>query len=283
MTLSLIISTLGRTQEIETLLNNLTQQEVKDFEVIIVDQNQDNRLDPTTDPKRWPYPVQHLKTPGQKGLSRGRNVGLKQAKGDIVLFPDDDCWYPNWFLTKGKELMDRHSCASVTGRAADQTGRSINGRFEEKATWVDRKNIWTTQIEWVAFFRRDALISVGGYDENIGVGSSTPWQANEGHDLSLRLLESGHRTYYDPSLYGFHAELNITTPDDAMIRKGRGYARGFGHVLRRHGYGIGALAYWLLRPAVRIFLSFANGKSSQARYYMNVVLGRFEGWIGKVF
>jgi hypothetical protein len=171
----------------------------------------------------------------------------------------------------------------VTGRASDETGRSINGRFETREGWVDRSTVWTTQIEWVAFFRTNALRAVKGYDENLGVGSATPWQATEGQDVTLRLMEAGCRTWYDPSLYGFHAELNITTPDEKMIGKGRLYGRGLGHVIRLHRYSIFSLAYWVVRPAIRMGLALLKGNRARARYYKNVMIGRLEGWLGRTF
>ena len=276
---SLIVATRGRTRQLEVLLKNLTKQELQKFEVIIVDQNEDDRLVAILDPSRWPYLVRHVRTPLQRGLSRARNEGLRYAKGDIIVFPDDDCWYPAWFLAKGLALLDQHQCDCVTGRAADETGRSINGRFETDATWVDRHSVWTTQIEWAVFFRRNALVAIGGYDEALGVGSQTPWWANEGQDVTLRLLEAGFTTYYDPELYGFHDELNSSMPDADMIRKGRSYARGFGYVLRRHGYGLVSIGYWILRPATGALLSVMKRDWTRSRYYGNVVLGRLEGWL----
>jgi glycosyltransferase involved in cell wall biosynthesis len=279
---SLIVSTLGRTIQLEKLLDSLTHQEWKAFEVIIVDQNGDDRLVSVVNPQRWPFPVRRIHTPDQRGLSCGRNEGIKYADGSVLLFPDDDCWYPPWLLAKGMELLEKHRCASVTGRAADETGRSINGRFAEHATWIDRRNVWITQIEWVVFFRREAIITVGGYDENIGIGSSTPWGANEGQDLTLRLLEAGFTAYYDPDLFGFHIELLKFLPSDDMIRKGRSYARGFGYVLRKHRYGITSLCYWVLRPALRAASLLLKGEWRRSRYYVIVLLGRIEGWLGKV-
>src|SRR5271170_6306948 len=127
MMVSLILSTLGRSREIDVFLESLAIQEFKNFEVIVIDQNTDDRLVPVVDPARWPYPIKRIHTPDQRGVSRGRNAGLKHAKGDIILFPDDDCWYPPWFLSKAVELLERYSCACLSGRAADEAGRSING------------------------------------------------------------------------------------------------------------------------------------------------------------
>lgn len=279
---SLIVATLGRPpQVVKVLLNNLMAQDLKEFEVIIVDQNNDDRLIDLTDQRFWPYPIRHVHTPSQRGLSRGRNEGLKYARGSVVVFPDDDCWYPAGFLSKGLALLSQQQCACVTGRAVDETGRSINGRFEPHAAWVERSNVWTTQIEWVAMFQKEPLLAIGGYDEAIGVGSSTPWWANEGHDVTLRLLEAGFSTYYDPQFYGHHAELNITTPDAAMIKKGRSYSRGFGYVLRRHRYGFPTLCYWTLRPIAGALISALKRDEAKSRYYANIALGRLEGWFKK--
>jgi glycosyltransferase involved in cell wall biosynthesis len=280
-TLSLVVCTVNRSQELIRLFQSLVHQAFKDFEVVVVDQNKDDRLASIVAQTRWPYPVRHVRTPEQSGLTRARNTGLQLAVGTFVLFPDDDCWYPEWFLQKGIDLLGKHNAAAVTGRAADRTGKTINGRFQEVATWIDRENVWTTQIEWVVFFRRDAVLAVGGYNESIGVGAATPWGANEGQDITLRLLTAGFTAYYDPALYGFHAELGIASPDAAMMRKGRSYGRGFGYVLRLHHYGVSDLAYWLVRPLGGSILFVTSGRWAQARYHANVALGRLEGWLGR--
>ena len=45
MKLSLILATYGRAAEIERLFDSLAQQSCRDFEVLVVDQNQDERLE----------------------------------------------------------------------------------------------------------------------------------------------------------------------------------------------------------------------------------------------
>ena len=88
---------------------------------------------------------------------------------------------------------------------------------------------------------------------------------------------------YDPSLYAHHAELNIYTPDEAMIKKGRAYARGMGFVLRTGGYGPLWAAYWIARATANTGLALVRGNTPQFRYYSNLVIGRLEGYLKHTF
>jgi glycosyltransferase involved in cell wall biosynthesis len=281
-TVSVIVATVGRSAELEKLLASLQQQDFQDFEVLIVDQNVDERVADVVRSAAVSYPIRHIYIPGQRGVCRARNIGMNAAAGTYLLFPDDDCWYPPWFIRKGVELLSARDAACVSGRAADTDGRTINGRFETAPQWITRDNAWTTQIEWVVLFRADALKAVKGYDEMIGPGSGTSWGACEGNELILRLLACGHKAFFDPGLYGFHPELNTAHPDRGMILKGRAYARGFGHVLKLHGYRLPSLAYWLLRPAVAAGLALLKGNVARANYALNVAIGRLEGWTGRL-
>ena len=281
--LSLVVSTLGRTGSLQTLFESLAGQDYKNFELIIVDQNNDDRLQPLLETKKWPFTLRRIHAPGQRGVSRGRNVGWKQAEGSIVAFPDDDCWYPPWLISRALGKIAETGADILAGRAADESGRSKNGRFESKAQWIDRANVWTTGIEWVVFFKRSALVAVGGYNTDIGVGASTPWQACEGQDLMLRAMAGGLKCFYDPSLYGHHAELNIYNPDAVMCRKGRIYGRGCGYVLRIHGYRLGSFLKWASRPIIKALLFLLGCNIRRFVYYRNIALGRFEGWSNRLY
>jgi len=279
---SLVVSTKGRGQDLDKLLLSLQSQTFRDFDVLVVDQNGDERLAPSL-AKDWGFPLRRLHRPNDSGLSRGRNVGWRDSRAEFVLFPDDDCWYPSGFLAYAARRLAETGADVLTGRAADDEGRSINGRFEPLAQKVGRDRVWTTQIEWVAVFRRAILQAVGGYDERLGVGASTPWQACEGQDIVLRALKLGAACWYDPDLYGHHAELQTTDPDAAMIVKGRAYARGMGYVLRQHGWGWGKRLYWVARPSARAALSLLRRNLPAARYYRQVAIGRLEGAAGRLF
>ena len=277
--LSLVVATRGRPRPFAALFASLEAQTCRDFEVIVVDQNADDRIgDPALQDsgEAWGFPVLHLRTPGESGASRARNAGFRQAAGAVVLFPDDDCWYPPHLLGEALARMERHGADVLAGRAADEAGRDINGRFEQAVTRIDRDTVWTTGIEWMVFFRRGVLSMTGGYDVDVGVGAATPWQSCEAQELMLRALRAGYACVFDPALHGHHAALDIRSP--AMLAKGRAYARGFGYVLRRHGFSPLAAANWIARPVARAAQSAAKGDGAGARYYAGVALGRYEGW-----
>jgi ADP-heptose:LPS heptosyltransferase len=215
-------------------------------------------------------------------VSAGRNDGWRLAQGEVVIFPDDDCWYPRWFLRRGLERLDATKAQLVSGRSVDENGRSINGRFASHAQYITRRSAWTTQAEWVTFFRRDLLQRLGGFDEALGLGGPSPWQAAEGPDLILKALQRRYVCYYDPLLYGFHSEYDLDAPGGMMKKKGRMYGRGMGHVLRRHGFGILSLLHWASRPLLTAFVAAVTGKFHRAVYSLSVSLGRIEGWTGRL-
>jgi len=280
MKISLVMSTLGRFDEVLQFVRALARLEHDDFELVIVDQNADERLHKACQALQPGFPMHYLRSPHSKGLSRGRNLGLARASGAVICFPDDDCLYPPALLRKVLQRFEATGADIVCGRAAAPDGRSINGRFEDQAQRVNLRNVFTTQIEWVVFFRREVLQRVGGYDEDIGVGAATPWQSCEGPDITIRALRAGFAAYYDPALYAYHPELDTQHPDPAMRAKGRRYARGMGHVLRKHGYGLPYLTHYLVRPIGGACLALARANLRRSAYYLNVALGRAEGYAG---
>jgi ADP-heptose:LPS heptosyltransferase/glycosyltransferase involved in cell wall biosynthesis len=280
---SLVVSTVNRSAELTRLLDSLLAQDFKDFEVIVVDQNCDDRIVLFLERYQSDLNIRRVSKPRRTGVSAGRNDGWRQARGEVIVFPDDDCWYPPWFLRKGLELLDKTGAEIVSGRSADEGGRSINGRFASYPLYVSRRSVWIAQAEWTTFFGREELERLGGFDENLGIGSSTPWQAAEGPDLILNALERGHACYYDPSLYGFHRKYDLDNPVEGMTRKGRIYGRGMGYVLRRHGYGVVSLLQWASRPLVTASISTIRGRFQRTRYSLSVTLGRIEGWTGHLW
>jgi len=82
----LVVATVGRTDELGRLLDSIAAQEYGPLRVVVVDQNDDERLAPILAGRA--LELEHVRSP--LGLARARNAGLEVLERDVVAFPDDD-------------------------------------------------------------------------------------------------------------------------------------------------------------------------------------------------
>jgi glycosyltransferase involved in cell wall biosynthesis len=275
--ISMVASTLGRSAEMVILLDSLCAQDDNDFELIVVDQNPDDRLVPVLAPYLDKLDIKHIRT-NLRGLDRGRNLGAAQASGSWIMFPDDDSWYPPEFLKTLRGLMAREPADIYSGRSLNSDGAEIMVRFLQNDATISRENIWKVLIEWVIVFRMETFRDAGGFDDNLGVGSGTIWNSGEGQDLVLRCLANGAHGLFRRSLYGYHPEHRESQTTPEMIRKMHGYSVGFGYVMRRHGFSPLAMLPSILRPLAGIVIYTLTGKPAMARRSKIILQGRIEGW-----
>jgi glycosyltransferase involved in cell wall biosynthesis len=273
---SLIVCTLGRVAELERLLASLAAQSHTDFEVIVVDQNADGRLAPLLAAHASHLMLRHLRC--APGLSRSRNLGLHHATGDVIAFPDDDCWYPDELLAQVAAFFEEHPLVGgLSGRATDEQGRNVAGRWDRQAGLLTLENVWRRAISFTIFLRRGAVMRLGPFDETLGVGAGTPFGSGEETEYLIRALKAGTVLFYSPRYAVYHPEVGAEYGDRAAARA-LGYGLGMGRVLRLHRYGAGFVLRSLVRPLGGGLLFFLMGQRNRARFHLNVARGRWAGW-----
>lgn len=274
--LSLIVATLGREAELSRCLRSLAAQTSGDFEVVVVDQNADDRVSQLLDRERAPFPLTHVRA--SPGLSRARNVGLRLVRGDIVGFPDDDCWYDVEIVARVLQFFAEQPAAhGLSGGGAAGAGGAPRARFARGARWVTAARVWTQGMSSAIFLRRELIAAVGPFDEALGVGSGTPWPAAEETDYLLRAVARGARMWYDPR-FEVHHPGNPGQPDQKILDRGRRYGRAMGYVLAKHRRSRVEIAYHIARAATGAMLSLTRAHWSEARLYAAVAGGRIRGW-----
>jgi GT2 family glycosyltransferase len=273
---SLVLATIGRVGEVERFLATLERQPVP-VELIVVDQNQDDRLVPVLQPYASRFDLVHIRS--SPGLSKARNLGLARVTGDVIGFPDDDCWYPDGVLTRVRRLLSENKdWDGLTGRSVDADGRPSAGHWAANSGVIPLFGTWNRAISFTMFLRRSVVETVGAFDESLGVGSPTRWQSGEETDYVLRSLESGFRLWYQHDLTVCHPNPTATY-DSVTIARGLRYARGFGRVLRKHRFPLHYVVYWCCRPAGGLLVAALRGQWSRAAFQWAVVRGRLEGWL----
>ncbi len=267
----LVVATVDRTKPLERLFASLERQTHRRFRVLVADQNEDDRLE-TIVAAHPALDVLHLRA--SRGLSRARNRALAEVSANIVGFPDDDCAYPDDLLERvASRLAEDRSLQGLTGRVAAADGSS-SPSWETDAAELTPENLWNRATSGAIFVRRELLGAVGGFDEQLGLGSGSPWSSAEEIDYLVRAVRAGARIEYDPSVVVTH-DVGL---EDAQI--GLRDGASVGYLLRKHDYPARTLVRMLVRPIGGVAVSLARGDGARARYHAATLRGRIIGYRG---
>jgi glycosyltransferase involved in cell wall biosynthesis len=277
MLISLIVATLDRVQEVKTLLDSLCDQSFQDFEIIIVDQNADDRLSSLADTYTGRLRLQRLRSHVRK-LSHARNVGIAAATGGIIGFPDDDCLYPPDVLSRVDRAFNGNSeLAVLSGPAFSPEGKPGSGRWQSVSGPIGIDNVWTTVIAFNLFIRHAALQAAGGFDESFGVGAR--FGSAEETDLVIRILRAGGNCQYD-------FDLRVIHPDKALTKiaanRAFRYGTGLGRALRKHQVPRVTVANFLIRPLGGVCLNLVRRNMLAVDYYWATFRGRVSGFVASL-
>lgn len=165
--ISLILATVGRTDELGRLFESLAAQTFGNFEVIVVDQNDDDRLLPHLDRARYlGVAVRHLRH-HPANLAAARNVGIEAARGKWIGFPDDDCWYSPHLLER---VASRYSCsdapAGIIVRWVEQDEQPLS---RADLSWERSRAFRDIPVSSITLFcERKLFQDIGGFDSRLG-------------------------------------------------------------------------------------------------------------------
>lgn len=152
MRFSLITATLGRVEEVRCLCVSLSKQTFKDFELYIVDQNEHHELEDIVRNFEKNFIIHYIRS-DVKGLSYNRNIALRMCKGEIIGFPDDDCYYEVNVL---QEVNEAFSSREEVGFCAVTTQDTVTKRvchISQKA-YLYKKDVLKACISYNIFVRK---------------------------------------------------------------------------------------------------------------------------------
>ena len=271
----LVVATVDRVDPLEPLFESLERQTHPRFRVLIVDQNEDDRLASVV----GAHPALGVvRLRSERGLSRARNRALPKLRADIVVFPDDDCEYANDLLERvARRMAAESSLDGLSGRSVGRDGSSSES-WERDAALLSGENLWNRANSGAIFLRRSLVERVGTFDEQLGLGSGAPWSSGEEIDYLVRAVRTGAQIAYDPALIVTHDER----PLDSAGLRALGYRDGasVGYILRKHRYPARTVARMLVRPMGGALLSLLRLDLPRARFHAATLRGRLRGYLG---
>ena len=204
MKYSIIVPVYNRPDEVDELLESLTQQAFKDFEVIIVE---DGSIKPCKDvcDKYANILDLHYYAKENSGPGQSRNYGAERANGGYVIILDSDVVLPASYLQAVEDELKQNPCEAFGG--PDATHPSFTPI--QKAISYSMTSFFTTggirggKAKLDKFYprsfnmgiRRDVYLQLGGF---------TKMRFGEDIDFSYRIVEAGYRPRLFPEAWVWH-------------------------------------------------------------------------------
>lgn len=273
MSLTVILCTYNRCESLRATLDSLVVSALPqhiEWEVLVVDNNSRDHTREVANEfcLRHPGRVRYM-FEAQQGLSNARNAGIREARGEVLAFVDDDITVePSWLhhLTAG--LYD--------GQWSGAGGRILPPPGFSPPPWLALRGPWgqggalcaqfdfgdtPTELKDEApyganmAFRKEMFEKHGGFRVDLG-RCGTRLIGNEDVEFGKRLMTAGERLRYEPSAIVYHSiaeeRLNKKYFRVYWFAFGRAQMREKG--LRTKVWGIPRCCFSLPNIALRILL-----------------------------
>jgi glycosyltransferase involved in cell wall biosynthesis len=228
---SAVIPTYNRAAFVPRAIQSVLRQTFCDLEVIVVDDGSPEATQDAVarfDDSRLRY----IRLPKNMGQWHAENVGIAHARGEWVAFLDDD---DEWAPEKLAKLLERANAIGASAAYSRKLRIGYEGPILPKRDRpLPEGDVSTSVLTLLmpatpsAFMvRRDALISVGGFDESLPQAQDV--------DLWVRLSLAGYRfAAVDERLALYHEDHPNRQMDDPLLlaRSTSVHARRWGHLLR---------------------------------------------------
>lgn len=201
MLISLIIPNFNRKNDVINAIESVYKQIYKKFEIIIVDDHSSDGS-PEAIIKKFPK-VRVIALDKNQGPCVARNIGIKNAKGDIivgmdsdVMLKDKDCF---------KQIINTFNQNKNVGCIAFRILNFYNKNDDVNRWWHPlpinnfcNKQFYTDFFSGTGFaFKNEVFKYAGMFPEEI-------FMHNEEVELSLKTLDSGYDILYDPAVVVYH-------------------------------------------------------------------------------
>jgi GT2 family glycosyltransferase len=238
---SVIVCTRNRPDLLERCLGRLAELAPAPLEIVVIDQSDGNESGEVM--KRFQARLPHLRgvaTP-TRGLSRARNLAIRESRGEILAFTDDDCLARrDWVGAIVRAFSTAAAPAAVTGPTLPEQDSAVDPRILAAATWCPPEaRLYSRPVDpslvgggFNFSVRRDIVDRIGDFDPELGAGGR--YRSAEDTDYVHRMLAEGASIQYDPSVVVSHLVWRNGDTQSAVEWE--------------YGYGI---AVWALKRATR--------------------------------
>ena len=201
---SVIIPVYNRPDEVDELLESLSHQTLKDFEVLVVEDGSSVPCKEVADKYRLSMEVRYYAKPNS-GPGQTRNYGAEQSRGEYLLILDSDCILPEGYLQAVEAELEREPADAFGG--PDRAHASFTP--VQKAINYAMTSFFTTggirggKKKMDKFYPRSFNMGVRA-DVYKALGGFSNMRFGEDIDFSIRIFKNGYRCRLFPGAWVWH-------------------------------------------------------------------------------
>lgn len=204
MRYSIIIPVYNRPDEVDELLNSLTQQTVRNFEVIVVEDGSSVTCEHVVKRYEQQLNIRYFNKPNS-GPGQTRNYGAERSSGEYLLILDSDCILPPGYLAAIEEELKRQPADAFGGpdRAHDSftsTQKAINYAM---TSFFTTGGIRGGKKKMDKFYPRSFNMGLKA-DAYRALGGFSKMRFGEDIDLSIRIFKGGYSCRLFPEAWVWH-------------------------------------------------------------------------------
>jgi len=235
-----VVAVRNEARYIRECIESLANQDYDDYEIIVVDGMSDDGTYEILKEMQKKYDFKLLRNE-KKNAAAGRNIGIKEAKGDVIAFIDGDAIAAKNWLTNIKKAMERKGVAGVGGpdllpENAPFTGRIIGYVMTSPLARGGRLNPSTQHAmmeeeRYVGHIptcnlaiKKEIFYEVGLFDESFVKGQDL--------ELNYRITKAGYKLLYSPSIRVVHHRKERISLFARQIYK---WAKAKVAIIKKHG------------------------------------------------
>ena len=204
MKYSLIIPVYNRPDEVDELLQSLTQQTFRDMEVIVVEDGSAIPCDQVVNRYAKYLDIKYFQKPNS-GPGQTRNYGAERSQGEYLIILDSDCVLPPGYLAAVEKELTENPCEAFGG--PDRAHDSFTD--VQKAINYSMTSFFTTggirggKKKMDKFYPRSFNMGVQArlYRQ---LGGFTEMRFGEDIDFSIRIFKSGAACRLFPDAWVWH-------------------------------------------------------------------------------
>lgn len=207
---SIIIPVYNDAQYIEQSVHSALNQTYPNKEVIIVDDGSNAETKAIL--KRLAPQITKLITQENKGQSRARNVGIKEAKGNYILVLDSDDYFDPTFCKKAVVVFERRKEVKIITSFVNRFIANIIVDVFKPYGGDIKQFLSNNQATGSCMFLKSDFEKINGYDELMRKGF-------EDWEFYIRLLQDGGIAYVIPEpLFNYRLRNDSTTSKANKIK-----------------------------------------------------------------